>query len=197
MSWPEFIALLSFCTAMSFSPGPNTAISAALGAQSGVRGALPFVCAVPLGWGLMLLVCSHGVGGLLLQWPALVWGIKGAGVAYLLWLAQRLATSGQWASAQRLNAGFGQGLALQWVNIKAWMLALTLTAGWLAGQADFGWRLAQVGGVLLAFAFFSNLAYAALGAGLRQWLAQGQRLLAFNRAMAAVLVLTAFWMLWA
>ena len=48
---------------------------------------------------------------------------------------------------------------------------------------------------MLCFAFFSNLTYALMGALLRQWLAQGQRLLWFNRAMAAVLVLTAVWML--
>jgi threonine/homoserine/homoserine lactone efflux protein len=44
------------------------------------------------------------------------------------------------------------------------------------------------------FAFTSNLVYAATGALLRQWLAQGSRLLWFNRGMALVLVLTAAWM---
>ena len=49
---------------------------------------------------------------------------------------------------------------------------------------------------MLAFAFFSNLSYALVGSLLRQWLAQGQRLLVFNRCMALALVLTAAWMLW-
>ena len=48
---------------------------------------------------------------------------------------------------------------------------------------------------MAAYAFFSNLLYAGIGALLRQWLAQGHRLLWFNRAMAALLVLTALWML--
>ena len=47
---------------------------------------------------------------------------------------------------------------------------------------------------MMAFAFASNLTYAATGALLRHWLAQGRRLLWFNRAMAAVLVATALWM---
>ena len=48
--------------------------------------------------------------------------------------------------------------------------------------------------VMAAYAFFSNLLYAAIGALLRQWLAQGRRLLWFNRAMAGVLTATAAWM---
>ena len=67
-------------------------------------------------------------------------------------------------------------------------------AGWIAGRPDALQRLAVVLPVMLLFAFFSNLAYAATGALLRQWLAQGRRLLWFNRAMAGVLTATAAWM---
>ena len=49
---------------------------------------------------------------------------------------------------------------------------------------------------MLAFGFFSNLTYAAVGSLLRGWLAHGQRLLVFNRCMAAALVATAGWMIW-
>lgn len=85
-------------------------------------------------------------------------------------------------------------------NIKAWMLALTLSAGWVvnaAGQpaANPGERLAIVCAVMVGFAFSSNFVYALIGSLLRQWLAQGSRLLWFNRALALVLVVTASWML--
>ena len=73
-------------------------------------------------------------------------------------------------------------------------LALTIVAGWIVGHEDGHARLAVVLPVMLAFAFTSNLAYAAMGALLRRWLAQGRRLLWFNRAMACVLVATALWM---
>ena len=98
------------------------------------------------------------------------------------------------ADAAQLTVGFWQGTALQFVNIKAWLLALTIVAGWVAGRTDALQRLAVVLPVMVFFAFTSNLAYAATGALLRQWLAQGSRLLWFNRCMALVLVLTAAWM---
>lgn len=66
-----------------------------------------------------------------------------------------------------------QGMALQFVNIKAWMLALAIVAGWIAGREDLLPRLAVVLPLMLCFAFFSNLTYALMGALLRQWLAQG------------------------
>ena len=57
-------------------------------------------------------------------------------------------------------------------------------------------RLALVLPVMVAFGFASNFTYAMVGSLLRHWLAQGRRLLWFNRLMALALVLTAGWMAW-
>ncbi len=192
----EFTALLVLATAMSFSPGPNTTLSTALAANRGLRASMRFVCAVPVGWTALLLLCAAGIGAIVVAVPPLRLGIKAVGIAYLLYLAWKLAQSARLseADAARLNVGFWQGAALQFVNIKAWLLALTIVAGWVAGRDDALQRLAVVVPVMLGFAFASNLAYAATGALLRQWLAQGRRLLWFNRGMALVLVLTAAWM---
>jgi threonine/homoserine/homoserine lactone efflux protein len=201
MNWQEFTALLVLATAMSFSPGPNTTLATALAANHGLRRAMPFVCAVPVGWGVLLSLCALGLGALLLAVPMLALAIKFIGVVYLLWLASKIARSRQLseADAARLNVGFWQGAALQFVNIKAWMLALAIVSGWIAGRSDPGLRFAVVLPVMLAYAFASNLVYALAGSLLRDWLAgpagSGRRLIWFNYAMAAVLVATAIWML--
>ncbi|ABE46126.1 LysE family translocator [Polaromonas sp. JS666] len=202
MNWQEFMALLVLATAMSFSPGPNTTLSTALAANHGLKRALPFVCAVPVGWGALLSLCALGLGALLLAVPLLGWTVKVIGVAYLLWLASKIARSRQLgkADAARMNVTFWQGAALQFVNIKAWMLALAIVSGWIAGRSDPALRMAVVLPVMLAFAFVSNLAYALAGSLLRDWLSgpegTARRLLWFNRAMALVLVITAIWMLY-
>ena len=192
----EFTALLALATAMSFTPGPNTTLSTAIAANQGLRAALRFVCAVPVGWTLLLLLCASGLGAVVVAVPALRSAIKAVGIGYLLWLAWKLSRSARLSEADssRLNVGFWQGVALQFVNIKAWLLALTIVAGWVAGHSDSSQRLAVVMPVMLFFAFTSNFTYAATGALLRHWLAQGTRLLWFNRAMALVLVVTALWM---
>jgi threonine/homoserine/homoserine lactone efflux protein len=197
MNWQEFTALLVLATAMSFSPGPNTTLSTALAANGGLPRAMRFVIAVPVGWTLLLMLCAAGIGALVVAVPSLRWAIKAFGIVYLLWLAWKLSRSASLGQADgaRLSVGFTQGVLLQFLNIKAWLLALTLVAGWIAGQPDALGRLAIVAPVMLVYAFVSNLTYAVTGALLREWLAQGRRLLWFNRFMGAVLVLTAWWML--
>ncbi len=196
----ELAALLALATAASFTPGPNTTLSTALGANLGLRQALRFVLAVPVGWGLLLTLCAAGVDALLLAAPMLRRLIQLLGVAYLLWLAWRLARGGTLAQADttQLRVSFTQGVLLQFLNIKAWMLALAIVSGWLAGRADAAQRFALVLPLMLGFGLVSNLCYAWAGALLRGWLAgpdgSGRRLRWFNRAMAAVLALTAVWM---
>ncbi len=205
MTASEFSALLVLATATSFTPGPNTTLSTALAANGGLPRALRFIAAVPVGWGLLFTLCAAGVGSLVVAIPALRWAILLGGTGYLLWLARRLWGSRSLSSVDpsRLNVSFWQGVGLQFLNIKAWMLALSIVAGWIAGQADAQQRYVTVLPVLLAFAFFSNLSYALVGSLLRHWLAgpvvngqpSGARLLVFNRGMALALVLTAGWML--
>ena len=211
MSFEELTALLLLAAAMSFSPGPNTTLSAALGANFGFRQALPFICAVPLGWSLLLVISALGLGAVLLAVPLLALALKTAGVAYLLYLAWRLAfgqtrMGNTSAAADKLPASrhasshisFWQGVLLQFVNTKAWMLALTIVSGWVAGRSEPGLRLLTVVPVLAAYAFASNALYALTGALLRGWLAgpegTGRRLLRFNQLMALMLVVTAGWM---
>jgi threonine/homoserine/homoserine lactone efflux protein len=204
MTDSELTALLLLATAASFTPGPNTTLSTALAANRGLRGALHFVFAVPVGWALLLSACAAGLGSLVVAVPLLRWGILAFGMGYLLWLALRLARSTHLteADASRLDVTFLQGVMLQFLNIKAWMLALAVVAGWIAGRPDAMARTLLVLPLMVAFGLASNLLYALMGSLLRHWLAgpvidghaTGQRLRQFNRSMATVLVLTACWM---
>ena len=195
MTAVEFSAFLVLATAMSFTPGPNTTMAAAMGANWGLKPAMRFVWGVPIGWGALLLLCASGVGALVMAAPALKGAIKAVGIVYLVWLAYKLSRSGQLAETQNGHLlGFWQAVGLQFVNVKAWLLALAIVAGWIVGFQDALARLAIVLPVMLFYAFASNFLYASVGAMLRSWLAQGQRLLWFNRAMALILVLTAVWM---
>jgi threonine/homoserine/homoserine lactone efflux protein len=193
----ELTALLVLSTAASFTPGPNTTLSTALAANRGMRSALKFVLAVPIGWGLLLSLCMAGLGNLVLALPALRWVIMVSGTLYLLWMAYRLWGTREMvtANADRLNISFVQGVSLQFLNIKAWMLALSLVAGWVAGKEDALARSMLLLPIMMAFGLISNLTYAAVGSLLRQWLSEGIRLLVFNRCMATALLFTAVWML--
>ena len=196
LSPEELTALLVFSTAASFTPGPNTALSTAIAANQGLRAAMKFIVSVPVGWGLLLTLCMVGVGQLVLAVPALRWLIMLGGSSYLLWLAFKLWGTRQLAQAdtQRLNITFLQGVAVQFLNIKAWMLALSVVAGWVVGKDNTLERCLFLLPIMMGFGLGSNLAYALIGSLLRDWLSHGCRLLIFNRSMALALVLTAIWM---
>ena len=196
MPMSELAALLVFATAMAFTPGPNTTLAAALAANHGLRHTMRFVLGVPVGWGLLLLGCALGLGAVLQAQPALRGLLKWGGLAYMLWLAWKLARASTLSNADpaRFDVGFSKGVALQFLNIKAWMSALLVTAGWVT-VADPLWpRLAFVLPIMMAYGLASNFTYALIGSALRGWVAQGTRLQWFNRVLAAVLVATAAWM---
>jgi threonine/homoserine/homoserine lactone efflux protein len=197
MTSSELSALLVLATISSFTPGPNTTLSTAMAANHGLRRAMRFVLAVPVGWGLLFNLCATGLGGLVVAFPPLRWGIVTVGTAYLLWLASRLwgSSSLQQADSSKLQVGFIQGVGLQFLNIKAWMLALAIVAGWVAGREDATTRTLVLLPIMVAYGFVSNLTYAAAGSMLRHWLAHGRRLLMFNRCMSVALVVTVLWML--
>jgi len=195
MSSAELAALLLFSTAIAFTPGPNTTLSAALAANGGLRRAMTFVLAVPVGWGLLLLACAGGLGAVIQAAPVLRGAIKALGLAYMLWLDWKLARTVRLAQVDGgLRVGFWQGVMLQFVNIKAWMNALLVSAGWVTVAEPIGPRLAIVLPLMMAYGFASNFTYALIGSALRSWLSVGSRLAWFNRTLATVLVATAGWM---
>jgi threonine/homoserine/homoserine lactone efflux protein len=196
----ELTALLVLSTAASFTPGPNTTLSTALAANHGLRAAMKFIVAVPIGWGILLSLCMAGLGHLVLALPALRWVIMTGGTLYLLWMAYRLwgtrelVKANDKANENRLQITFLQGVSIQFLNIKAWMLALSVVAGWVAGKEDAFERSLVLLPIMMSFGLISNLTYAMMGSLLRQWLAQGDRLLVFNRCMSGALIFTALWM---
>jgi threonine/homoserine/homoserine lactone efflux protein len=199
MSSEELFALIALATVGTFTPGPNTALSATIAANHGLRRALPFVCAVPAGWGLLLVLNAAGLGVMVLGYPPLRWGLLAAGVLYLLWLAWKLAhTQHLSEAAMGPIVGFKQGVMLQFINIKAWFLALSVVSGWVIGHDDTVARLLETLPIFMFFGLSSNLTYAWIGASLRHWLRgpndTAQRLQWFNRTMALALLATVVWM---
>lgn len=202
MDISEVISLLLFCSAISFSPGPNTTLSTALAANGGLGRALKFCFAVPSAWLLLMLASGLGIGVLLVKIPLLYLLIKLSGVIYMLWLAYRLFQTSVLINLNGtpLHMGYWNGVLLQFLNIKAWMLTLTITSHWLI-QSEIELtkesvdRLMMVSAIVMAFAFSSNFLYAVLGSVLRPWLSKGARLKIFNRFLALLLIVTAGWML--
>ena len=195
MSTAEWFALLTLCTAASFTPGPNTTLSTSMAAGHGLRATLPFIFGVSAGWSVLLVLSVTGASAVLLEHPVMRPVLVIAGVWYLLWLAQRIYRSATIQIAHAVQPiGFKGGVALQFLNIKAWFLAMTISSGWLIGHADIVARGLAVWPVVAAFAFSSNFTYAMVGASLQKFLQTGSRLRVFNTVMSLTLAILAVWL---
>lgn len=180
------LALAGFAFVTSATPGPNNMMLMASGANFGMRRTVPHMLGVSLGFGAMVALLGLGVDRVIAGSPALALAMKWVSLAYMIWLAWKIAT----ASAPEGGAGTGrpltflQAAAFQWVNPKAWAMALGALSAYAAGVGG----AAVVALVFAAVNLPTVSAWAAMGQGLRRVLSSPRRLRAFNWLMAALLL---------
>lgn len=182
------LALVAFAFVTSITPGPNNIMLMTSGANFGFRRTLPHMAGVALGFVFMAAAVGLGLVGLFEAWPASHAVLKAASVAYLLWLAWKFAHAAP--PEGRGEAGrpmtFLQAAAFQWVNPKAWAMALTAVTAYAPGQGAAA--VLTVAAVFGAVNLPSVGAWALAGQAMRRFLSTPARLRAFNWTMAGLLV---------
>lgn len=183
-----FLALALFAAATVFSPGPNNLMLMTSGANFGVRRTLPHLAGVAYGFPLMILPVGLGAMQLFEAWPPAYMALKAVSVVYLLWLAWKIAHQSApgeaRGGARPLN--FLQAAAFQWVNPKAWSMALGAITLYAASRDPVAVVWVSVTYAVIGTA--SAATWTVLGTGLRRWLSNPRRLRLFNRSMAVLLL---------
>lgn len=194
MTYELFLALLGFAFVTSVTPGPNNMMLLASGVNFGFRRTVPHMLGISMGHALMVFLVGFGLAGVFKAWPPALLVLKVASVAYMLWLAWRIAHAGApgegpgegKAKAQPMT--FLQAAAFQWVNPKAWAMALGAVSAYVAEPS--AWAYAAVAGVFACVNLPSVSVWAGAGQAVRRWLDGPGRLRAFNWTMAGLLVLS-------
>lgn len=185
------LALAGVALASTWTPGPNNIMLANSGATFGYRATLPHAFGVALGFPVMLFLLALGLGELFQRSAALREGLRWVGVAVMLWLAWRVGTAGRARAERRARPfTFAEAAAFQWVNPKAWALAVGVPAAVLAGAAPLPEAL-LCAAVFAASGLSSAHGWALFGAALRRALSTDGRLRAFNAVMGAMLAASA------
>jgi threonine/homoserine/homoserine lactone efflux protein len=188
MTLDLFLALAAFAAATVFSPGPNNLMLMASGANFGLRRSLPHLTGVAFGFPLMILPVGLGAMRLFEAWPPAFTALKVVSVLYLLWLAWKIAhqaAPGEGRAGAR-PFSFLQAAAFQWVNPKAWSMALGAITLYAASR-DIS-AVAWVSATYAVIGTASATTWVVLGTGLRRWLIHPMRLRLFNWSMAALLL---------
>ena len=187
MTLDRLAALILFAVVATGTPGPNNLMVMASGANFGLRRTVPHIVGIALGIAVMLLAVGGGLAGLFEALPWLAGLLAALSLAYLLILAWKIAT----AAPPDPSAPPGrpltvlQAAAFQWVNPKAWAMALTTVSVYVPASA------APLAALVFAAVCLPIVAlWCAAGRALGRMLRKPARLRAFNVTMAALLVLS-------
>ncbi len=188
------VALAAFAVVSSVTPGPNNLMLMASGTNFGFTRTVPHMLGVAIGFTVMIVLVGAGMATVLAVVPGLLGVIKWASVAYLLYLSWRIATAPAKPLEGRRAARpmtFLQAAAFQWINPKAWTMALTAVSAYLPPH-DRGTGLLVIAGVFGAINLPSVGLWAVMGVSLRRFLADPRRLRVFNVVAALTLVATLY-----
>lgn len=190
MSIELILALMVFAFTMSVTPGPNNMMLLASGVNFGFRNTIPHMLGISIGFLSLILGVGLGLGAFLTNFPWLYTALKVIGGAYLLYIAWKIAssrsisTSGDAAAAPMTFTGAAM---FQWVNPKAWVMAVS----GIATYTDPDHYLLTVFIVSLIFAAVNAPTisiWAGFGVAMRSWLSNPQLLKYFNITMGLSLV---------
>lgn len=188
------LALATFAIATTWTPGPNNFMLAASGATFGYWRTVPHALGVALGFPFMLFIVTLGLGEIFRTEPALHRIISWLGFAVMVYLGWRIATqSAPDKGGEARPLGFLGASAFQWVNPKAWVMAVGVAASFASGLRPT-LEAAVVALVFVLVGLGSANAWAAAGAALQRVLGRGLRLRLFNVAMGALLALSALFL---
>lgn len=196
MSADTLFALVLFAFATSITPGPNNMMLFASGVNFGFRRTVPHMLGIGAGFLSLLVGVGMGLGAVLHAYPPAFIALKVAGGLYLLWIAWKIGSSrsmGEGEAKARPMTFLGAA-AFQWVNPKAWVMAVTAMAVY-PNPEQYALTVAIVALVFAAVNVPSVSTWAGFGSALREWLSVPVRLKWFNITMAVLLVLSLWPML--
>jgi threonine/homoserine/homoserine lactone efflux protein len=190
---PELLlAFVLFAFATAGTPGPNNMMLLASGANFGFRRTVLHILGISCGLGFMVLAMGFGLGGLFRAYPVLHEVLRWVGAAYMLWLAWKIAMSSSVGDREMGKPmTFLQAAAFQWVNPKAWAMALSTVTTYTPEGS--GWTIVPLlAGTFMLVGAPCSAAWAGFGQGLRPFLDRPAVLRTFNVTMAALLVVSLY-----
>ncbi|KWW34563.1 LysE family translocator [Cupriavidus metallidurans] len=199
MTFPAFLpnvaagsgVLLAFCAfalVSSITPGPNNTMVLASGVNFGIARTVPHLLGISIGFSVMVALVGLGLGSIFTAWPWMWDLLRVVATAYLVWLAWKLATAGGVQDREVARPmSFLRAAAFQWVNPKAWVMAVGACSTYVLDTNI--WVNAMAMACLFAVINLPSVAtWAVFGAALRSLLARPRVLRVFNVTMALMLL---------
>jgi len=133
-----FFALISYYFVMFATPGPNNAMLTASGIKFGFKKTLPHLFGIPFGHTIQISLVCFGLGTLFQKFPIIQFYLKWICFAYLLYLGWQIV--GSLANNEKETGRplkFYEAALFQFVNPKAWIVALTASTAFFPNEESF------------------------------------------------------------
>ncbi len=192
----NFLPLVMYLVVMGITPGPNNLVLASSGVNFGFSRTIPALLGMALGLGIQVGAITLLLGNLVAWMETMQLWLALIGCLYLLWLAWGMAHAGKPGDKAAANPiGFVGGVLFNWLNPKVWLMGFNITMVFLPA----GMNAVHAAILFAAITFATSLPCIAVWAGggvmIRRFLHKPWRLRAFNCTMAAMLAMTAMWLL--
>lgn len=194
MSLEQAWAFVVFATVAAITPGPSNVMLTVTGMIVGILRGIPCLGGVAIGMGFMMMVVALGLGSVVLAYPVLLSAMKWFGAAFLLWLAWKIATSGQGDAPDRQKpVGFVGAFVFQWINPKSWLVSTSAVGTFLQPSGGIVPQALAIGGLFFLVASSTGFLWLSFGVVLRRLLKQPRFRRAFNVLMALLLAASVVW----
>ncbi|MEM6491005.1 MAG: LysE family translocator [Pseudomonadota bacterium] len=183
-------AFLVFAVSTLFTPGPNNIMLTASGANFGFRRTIPHILGVDCGFAFMVFAVGMGLGAAFEAADTLQQVMRWIGAAFLIYLGLRIATAGrsETGAARGRPFRFYEAAAFQWVNPKAWAMAVGAYATFAPPDASPLTAAATFAAIFWLIGLTSSGAWAAFGVGIGRLLDTNLKLRVFNVALGALTI---------
>ncbi|RON00981.1 lysine transporter LysE [Pseudomonas brassicacearum] len=186
-----------FALVTSITPGPNNTMLLASGVNFGFNRSIPHMLGITCGFFILVLAVGFGLGAVFQTYPVLYSVLRYVGAGYLLYLAWKIAHSGPVSEAEQGHAkpiSYWGAAAFQWVNPKAWIMAIGAISTYTPLQGYFT-NVIVIAAVFAIINLPSVSVWVACGSLLRNVLRDRRWLRIFNWGMALLLVASLYPML--
>ena len=190
---PELILpLLLFSISTAITPGPNNVMVTASGVNFGYKKTLPHIFGIVFGFPVMVVLIGLGLGSVFKSFPVIHHILKYIGATYLLYLAFKIAT---FSSLNNNGSGnkpftFWQAVIFQWVNPKAWVMAVGAISAFTSVGRDVFLEVLLIAFVFCIVCFPCVSLWTFLGTNIKRLLTTDYYRKVFNISMAFLLVIS-------
>ncbi|OPX27396.1 MAG: lysine transporter LysE [Campylobacteraceae bacterium 4484_166] len=190
MSMLFSIALFALATVLT--PGPNNLMLLSSGLNFGFKRSLPHMAGIAFGFPFMVICVGLGIGVVFELFPFVYNILKIIGISYLFWMAWQIATNDNSINQEKYKKSkpftFMQSVLFQWVNPKAWIMAITSTATFTTSDENTFLQVFVIAFIYMLSGFLSTSSWTIGGVVLKKIIKDAKSLKIFNITMAVLIV---------